>query len=225
MKNYKQIISDNPCSSIIIYGCRRAGKTEVMRSLILEKDLLGDWADIIVIFCQGINNDSYKSCGVDSSFIYNSYREDVIEALLEKQKELKKEKKELLKIALVFDDILSSRKNKSIAINSPLGIEHLFSCGRHFNILCVCLTQSMKYVGMLYQNSDMVFVFPHHIRKMKDKKEFKEEILENYTKDMSVFDDCKPHQFLFIHLTAETVEWKELSDIAMISEKILKFKI
>ena len=71
----------------------------------------------------------------------------------------------------------------------------------------------------------MCIIFGHHIRKKSDKEIFKDEILSNYTDDLTIFDKLKPHQFLFLHLTAETDKFEELHDVNMVSSKIIKFKI
>ena len=223
---FRRTLERSPNAVGIAYGCRRAGKTQIARALLLERGIgLRRWADVVFVFCQSINRKAYESCGIEGQYIYHAYQEEIIKKIIQTQEELVEKGVEKLKILVIIDDCLGSRKEKSKNINGENGIEYLFSVGRHYNIHTIVLTQSMKFVSQLYQNSDYIFAFPRSIRMKRDKEEFKKEIMSNYTDDFSDFDNCKQHEFLFIHLTADEDDWEKLSCVNKIDKRIVDYSI
>ena len=144
------------------------------------------------------------------------------------QEENIKEFGKKLNVTIILDDMLGSRSSKSKCMNgkTKYNIEYLFSVSRHYNINILCLIQDYRFVSRLYVNCDMFFIYPRHVRMMRDKKMFKEEILINYAENYDeIFNEPKQNEFLFLHLTSPKEKIEDLCSISKVNKNILNYSI
>ena len=211
--------------SILSLGCRRAGKSQLNKQLLIEDNLLGE-SDVIYIFTNSFNRQHYMDCGIEEGSIFHTVDSELIEDILQFQEQCRKEKKPMLSITMIFDDIFGSRKQKTGKLMDS--IEKIWALGRHMNISIVVCLQDIRYASHLLSNTDVAFFFPNSIRKKTQRDFIKNEIISNYTEDLKKIDECfknKQHQFTMVHLTTETDKWDEIVYKGKVPMSIIKYKV
>lgn len=224
-KNKSYSWEDTICSvenpSILLLGCRRAGKSQLIKAFLIQDNLLSD-CDVVFVYTNTFNREHYINCGVELENIQHIVTAEAIEEVLEFQSQ---SKKTMLKVCLILDDCFGSRKQKCGKLMDS--IEKIWSLGRHMNISIVVAIQDMRYCPLI-QNTDIFCFFPNSIRKKSQRKFIKEEILSNYTADNckidSAFKNTK-HQFTCVHLTNDSDCIDEIITKGKVDSKIVNFKI
>ena len=87
-----------------------------------------------------------------------SFDAEVIENIINSQKEFKKKNGYMLPFLLVIDDLIGNKTKYSDEL------VNLFSTSRHLNISIIFISQHMAYVNpVLRNNSDYIAIFRHNI--------------------------------------------------------------
>ncbi len=151
---------------IICVGKPRSGKSTLVKTLLYNKSNLLPCG--VVMSGTEDTNGSYKKF-IPDSFIYNTYREDVLEKLIERQK-LAIHNLPNPFAFLVIDDL---GDDKSV-YRRPTQM-NLFKNGRHLQLFYILALQySMDIFPAIRQSTDFVFIFKeNNIR-------FRKSLHENY---------------------------------------------
>jgi hypothetical protein len=135
----------------VVVGRRGTGKTTLITDILYHKRNLP--AGLVVSGTEEGNN-YYKSF-VPNSFIYNSYDEEVVKRLIERQKNLKRLKAKHSDCFLLLDDCLFNSK----FLKSET-MRFLFMNGRHFNLMLILAAQYLMDIpAAIRANCDYVFAF------------------------------------------------------------------
>jgi len=136
--NPKSMFQDVKNPFIIMSASRRSGKTFTLRDMLYKSKAKFD--ALYLISNTGEVNVDYDYIP-DKNKVPTSEMNNLIDQLMEKQKELKTKKQDPLSILLIFDDILNDAnlmKRKSNVIND------LATLGRHYGFSVIVLTQKFN---------------------------------------------------------------------------------
>ncbi len=148
--------------SIGCFGKRRTGKSTTIKNFAY-------WTLQHVPFGIVLSNTSFAGAWEDvipKRWIFQGLREDIIDALMARQKRLisKLGDKDPRTFAFcILDDVIADQK----AIRWNMGLQSFFVEGRHLNITVIIASQNVKGVGpMIRGNLDYAFIQP--IRKVTE---------------------------------------------------------
>ncbi len=153
-------------TKIIIVGKPSTGKSTLVKTILYQKRNIIPVA--LIMSGTEDSNGSYKKF-IPDSFIYNSYREDVLEKFVDRQKLAIKNLPNPY-AALVIDDLGDQPSN----FRRPLQLS-LFKNGRHLQIMYVLALQySMDVFPAIRASTDFVFIFK------ENNLRFRKSLHENY---------------------------------------------
>lgn len=156
--------------TMCITGPRGAGKSLLIRNLLLRKDMLKNVfkkPNYIVIVCPSLSNGDYDEVKGANVYKYESYNQEIIDYLMEIQKNTIKEhgRHKTPEILIVLDDVLDSG-----ALQWGSRVERIFSRGRHVNINCILVSQHLNRISKTMRiNSDYFIAFqPHNYTELEN---------------------------------------------------------
>jgi len=135
IKDFEPDFEKNKFFSMVISSPRRSGKSHLVKYLF--KNYLEDQYDVYVIFTTEQNSEYYSEF-VAGDLIFSSYDESKIDKIKEMQANSLHQKNKMLKILIIFDDIVGRGRIKN---NDQ--ILQLFLNGRHQNISIIYITQDI----------------------------------------------------------------------------------
>ena len=136
---FKRMMGEYGAFTGIIAGSSRAGKSNLLKYLLVGEPNISKYFDFILVFSRTLINGFYSGF-LDSKLMFSEYNENVINdmKLLYAKKKLENKK---FKWLVILDDIVDS---KSKYLKS---IEEIFFTGRHFGASLVFLTQKMSLMN------------------------------------------------------------------------------
>lgn len=175
-------IPDN--SMVVVSAKRGSGKSTLMADILYHHRHIP--AGIVVSATEESSN--FYGTFVPESFIYNRFDESVIQRLIERQKRLKKERRENSNVFCLLDDIAYDK-----SVFRKESIRSLAFNGRHLGVLFVLTTQfSLDLPPALRSNCDFIFVFQDN--NVSNQKRI-------YDAYAGVFPSFHDFQRVFNHLT------------------------
>lgn len=155
-----------PDYTTVLYGRRRTGKSNAAINLLKA---LRPWYTEVYVFTGTKFDMEYERC-VPDEFIFQEFREDVVEYLLERQKQRvirmreRGENDENIFIMMVFDDVVTDD-----VLRTSLALKRVFFNGRHFYCGTIILAQDNKALTpALRANTDMAGIFRSRAERDKD---------------------------------------------------------
>lgn len=153
--------------TICLYGKRRTGKTHFIKALCYQ---LRRYFPAVIVFTKTkFNGDLLKI--FPDAYVFNDMDEATLERILEAQKKRVQQVKSgpqpwvNARLLLVFDDVLSDRKNPRY--NEML--RKMFFEGRHFWISMIITSQDSKGLPpALKQNTDLTIILPMQARRDRE---------------------------------------------------------
>lgn len=206
----KQNLVPAHCSSMVFVGATGSGKSHLCGNLLLNKQMLGDFFDIIYLFSPSPDETLIDNLNLSKKHIIQlSDKETIIKLteIIEKQKVAVDNKglEKAPKMLLIFED-LSSRKK--LMDSQPFIDAFIYS--RHISISTMSLIHKYKALNRICRlNCHHLFVFPvqqDEINQLVDdhsppklsKKEFVNLINYAFTKT-----EKHDHPFLYINKKAD----------------------
>ena len=185
----KEKILIDPSSSILVVGSRRSGKTQYSKYLV---DQIKDLYSLIILFTHTKSSHQWDNI-INSNCIFDEFDDLIIDKIIKRNQILKEHCPDInINTLIIFDDIIddSNLKNDD-------SIKRIFTAGRWHNIGIIFLTQYLNALSptsrtncdiiiCCVQNSLQSVEILYDSYGIIDKKQFVE-LLNNYTKDFSVF--------------------------------------
>jgi len=179
----------------------KTGKSTIVSNLLLSSDFYDaqERFDSTHIISNTIANDVTSRYLKEAFDTYDQYNDSIIDGLVERQKEFKKE--EQPEIAVVVDDCLGSIKREG-------RINHLASRFRHFNIkLLIISSQNFRSVSpIIRQNATNVIVgspFPNRKELLKIAEEYGD-LFGGPEKWIALYRKATPERYNFIHMDLQS---------------------
>tara|TARA_R100000734_G_C3319246_1_gene114767 strand:+ start:2865 stop:3701 length:837 start_codon:yes stop_codon:yes gene_type:complete len=179
----------------------KTGKSTIVSNLLLSSDFYDaqERFDSTHIISNTIANDVTSRYLKEAFDTYDQYNDSIIDGLVERQKEFKKEDQP--EIAVVVDDCLGSIKREG-------RINHLASRFRHFNIkLLIISSQNFRSVSpIIRQNATNVIVgspFPNRKELLKIGEEFGD-LFGGPEKWIALYKKATPERYNFIHMDLQS---------------------
>ena len=179
----------------------KTGKSTIVSNLLLSSDFYDaqERFDSTHIISNTIANDVTSRYLKEAFDTYDQYNDSIIDGLVERQKEFKKEDQP--EIAVVVDDCLGSIKREG-------RINHLASRFRHFNIkLLIISSQNFRSVSpIIRQNATNVIVgspFPNRKELLKIAEEYGD-LFGGPEKWIALYRKATPERYNFIHMDLQS---------------------
>ena len=179
----------------------KTGKSTIVSNLLLSSDFYDaqERFDSTHIISNTIANDVTSRYLKEAFDTYDQYNDSIIDGLVERQKEFKKEDQP--EIAVVVDDCLGSIKREG-------RINHLASRFRHFNIkLLIISSQNFRSVSpIIRQNATNVIVgspFPNRKELLKIASEYGD-LFGGPEKWIALYKKATPERYNFIHMDLQS---------------------
>lgn len=148
-------------STIVLLGRRGSGKSTLLADICWHLQKTGK-VDYAIGMSPTEGSTSSMSKYILPSFIYNEYREDVVDRLMEKQKQQWRKGKGK-ECVLVLDDIAYDKK-----VFNTITLRQLFMNGRHRHITCILACQySMDLPPPIRSNADVIVACRDPIKKSR----------------------------------------------------------
>ena len=151
-KCWKKVDLRMPLNPVVAFiGSTSSGKTTNMMNLLTKRNMLKDYYKIF-IFSRTYHNDSiWRNIRINPKYVSTEYDEDRIEAILERQIELKEKYKEkhgntncFKSSVIIFDDMIQNLRSKYLSM--------LTTRNRHFSTNIWILSQSYKAINPIIRN-------------------------------------------------------------------------
>jgi hypothetical protein len=188
-------------SCLLMISPVKTGKSTIVSNLLLSSDFYDaqERFDSTHIISNTIANDVTSRYLKEAFDTYDQYNDSIIDGLVERQKEFKKE--EQPEIAVVVDDCLGSIKREG-------RINHLASRFRHFNIkLLIISSQNFRSVSpIIRQNATNVIVgspFPNRKELLKIAEEYGD-LFGGPEKWIALYKKATPERYNFIHMDLQS---------------------
>ena len=147
-RNFK--IADQGGSKLVVIGKPGTGKTTLVSSLIYEKRHILPSG---MVMSGTEDSNGYYSKMFPDTFIYNKFRDDILEKYVERQKIAKKHLKNPWSL-LLMDDVCDDVK----MLNKPI-MHNLFKNGRHYKMFFILSLQyALDIKPSVRTNIDGVFI-------------------------------------------------------------------
>lgn len=156
---------------IVISGKSGKGKTTTLINLLVRDDIIDETFDELYIICPTFWTDNnYRIIKKnESTFIFNTYNEEVIEKIIKESSKNNSKKK-----MIVLDDILGETIKKGGVSTYQTQINKLLGNARHYNISVILSVQNIGQLndGVLH-NTDILIFYPTinelEFKKVKEK--------------------------------------------------------
>lgn len=161
-------------AKVIIIGKPNTGKSTLVKTILYQKRNIIPCA--IALSGTEDSNGNYKKY-IPDTFVYNSYREDVLEKFKERQK-LARQNLPNPWAVCVIDDLGDHPSN----FRKPIQLD-MFKNGRHWKMLYILALQySMDVFPAIRVSTDFIFIFKENNLK------FRKSLYENYAGIVGDFD-------------------------------------
>ena len=194
-----------PCSYLVV-GRSGSGKSTVLYNLLTNEKLLGGVFNFIFVFSDVKADDILKKLDLPPENYVTDFDEKTIDELLTsmdkkiEEEGLEKMAKDI-KIAIIFDDILSKQK----FLRSD-AMRKLASANRHFLISWFILSQYYKAIPpVIRQNAGGVIFFPASLAEVEKLADENCEPMMSKKEFIKLVQHCTSdkHSFLFLNRKAD----------------------
>tara|TARA_R110000737_G_scaffold114881_1_gene147810 strand:+ start:1319 stop:2134 length:816 start_codon:yes stop_codon:yes gene_type:complete len=180
----------------------KTGKSTIISNILLNKDFYDaqERFDSVHIISNTIANDVTSRFLKKAFDVYDVYRDETIDGIVEKQKGFKN-KEEQPEIAVVIDDCLGSIKREA-------KVNHLASRFRHFNIkLLIISSQNFRSCSpVIRQNATNVIIgspFPNRKELFKIAEEYGD-LFGGADQFINLYKYATPERYNFIHIDLQS---------------------
>ena len=220
-----------PDWSMLVVGSRRAGKSVLIRSLLLKRP--GDWLSkydfIVVMAGNGHCAREYQRAGCPEKYIHVGLKEQLISDYWTWVEGQLKEGRPIPKTLWIFDDVLcmtSSKKWSKTRTSDCYWLGRLFNEGRHIRAsVCLCIQQIG--VGLRFLRcSDVACFFGSALNCGQDVKNVRQHYLpcDSKTADW-ILNSCYKHDVIVCeYFRQESRDWKDRIKIYRVSKDIVSYE-
>ena len=199
---------------IFLVAPRRAGKTTLVKSLILNH--FWEKYDIIVGICGNWHcaREYIKSGAIVEKYCHGKYNPEILKNWFQKSDEILKSGKDLPKTLFILDDVLvlNSIKNEQRRTSNDPYISRLAVQGRHYNAATILIVQSWSVALGYVRNADVVAVSPSSLYAGSDF----ESLVKNYmtgtnlAQNKEILELFNKHDFLVLRYYLATRDQSKL---------------
>jgi hypothetical protein len=216
--------------SMLVVGSRRAGKSVLIRSLLLSRD--SDWLkqfDFIVVMAgnQHCANE-YLQAGVPQKYIHVGLQEQVIKDYWEWVDSQLSADKPIPKPLFIFDDVLcmtSSKKWGKTRTSDCYWLGRLFNEGRHIHASVVLVVQQIGIGLRFLRNADVACFFGSAINCGQDLKSIRQHYLpcDSKTADW-ILQSCYQHDVIVCeYFRQQSQDWRTKIKLYRVKKQIVNF--
>jgi hypothetical protein len=225
--NLLEHINDRRNFAITITAKRNTGKTVLLKDMCSK---MKGWFSKVYVFSMTAEMQVDAFDFMDKDCIINTWDEEMLNHIWESQKQevlklkrLKVSEKDIPKILIIFDDMISDPRCK----NSE-ALKRLFVAGRHNHCALIFLTQHFKAIPpVMRKNVDLAIAF--YLEDYDDRYEFTKSYLSTKNRQLGVmiFDDItkQKYQALIILNYKIGQNPEDYVKVYTAKEKLPKFKM
>lgn len=205
-----KLLPEQPCA-MMLCGLSKSGKTTLLKNMLTDNKLLGNYYDMIIMFSPTAECDSTitSSLKLPDENIITNFTEDDLKDIIEAQRKLIKKKgynkvARENKILFIFDDCISHRK----FLRSKTMID-LTATVRHLLISVVFLIQSYRMVARACRINLRGIAFFESNRNETDvlcEEEACPQLKKNEFRKLIHYANNEPYSFLWINKDRPTNE-------------------
>lgn len=164
--------------TMVVSASRNSGKSYMIKHMY--KTYWHVHFDSVVVFSHSVCNGFYEDF-IPGKLLFSNYSENVMAKVVQKATAMKAARKRY-RVLVIMDDCLNRKNAYSQSLNK------LFSMGRHINISCVIVSQTLKtyFSGLMRENTNLLMVL--YQRSKSEKMYLYEKFLDDRIDD----DDLPP---------------------------------
>lgn len=164
--------------TLVISASRNSGKSHLVKHL--WQNYLHMHFDSVIVFSHSVCNGFYEEF-LPGKLFFNDFSEGVLHKTIVTASAAKQKNKKY-RILVILDDCLNRKNAYSPSLN------RLFSMGRHINISCIIVSQTLKtyFSGLMRENTNLLIIL--HQRSRGEKLYLYEKFLDDRIDD----DDLPP---------------------------------
>jgi hypothetical protein len=159
--------------TLVISASRNSGKSYLVKHLY--QNYLSMHFDSVVVFSHSVCNGFYEEF-LPGKLFFNDYSESVLSKVVCTASAMKQKNKNY-RVLVILDDCLNRKNAYSPSLNK------LFSMGRHINISCIMVSQTLKtyFSGLMRENTNLLIIL--HQRSRGEKLYLYEKFLDDRIDD------------------------------------------